>query len=164
VAAGFQHGARLKRISAPLTGQALLLLCTLGVIWGGIWFHLETDYRRSVRDAVDRSASLAETLEDNMSRSATVLDTALLNSRELYILDPRNFKIGPWMRDKAVLMKIAVQMSITDATGTVVTASGDNGPPPVNIADREHFRIQAAATDDRLFISTPVIGRTSGKL
>jgi signal transduction histidine kinase/CheY-like chemotaxis protein len=167
MASGIQHGTRLKRpisITASLTAQVLLLLCTLGMIWGGIWFHLETDYRRTVRDAVDRSASLAETLEDNMSRSATVLDTALRNSRELYILDPSDFKIGPWMRDKAVLMKIALQMSITDATGTVVKASGDNGPPPVNIADREHFRVQAAATDDRLFISAPVIGRTSGKL
>ena len=34
----------------------------------------------------------------------------------------------------------------------------------MNIADREHFRVQAAATEDRLFISKPVIGRSTGRL
>ena len=61
-------------------------------------------------------------------------------------------------------MKVAVQISIADADGIIVTASGDNGPPPVNIADRTHFRVQATATEDRLYISTPVTGRTSGRL
>lgn len=140
------------------------MLCALAVIWGAIWFYLGAEYRRTVREAVERSATLAQTLEENMSRAVGVLDTALLNSRAIYLNDKDHFKIGPWMRDRPALMKIAVQMSIADAGGTVVTASGDNGPPPANIADREHFRVQAAASDDRLFISAPVIGRTSGKL
>jgi signal transduction histidine kinase/DNA-binding response OmpR family regulator len=157
----------LKRpasIAASITTQTLLLLCTLAVIWGVIWFHLGAEYKRTVREAVERSATLAQTLEENMSRSVTVLDNALKNTRELYLHDKDHFKIGPWMRDRPILMKIAVQFSITDASGTVVTSSGNNGPPPVNIADREHFRVQASANEDRLFISVPVIGRTSGKL
>jgi signal transduction histidine kinase/CheY-like chemotaxis protein/HPt (histidine-containing phosphotransfer) domain-containing protein len=155
---------RLASIPASVIGQVLLLLCTLAVIWSVIWSYLGAEYRRTVRDAVERSATLAQTLEENMSRSATVLDTALINSRAIYVHDPDHFKIGPWMRDKAVLMKIAVQMGIADASGTVVTASGDNGPPPVDIADREHFRVHVGSTEDRLFISAPVIGRTSGRL
>ena len=157
-------GACLKRIAASVAGQALLLACILAVIWGAVWIYLGAEYRRAVQDAIERSATLSQMLEENMSRSATVLDTALTNSRAIYLHDKDAFKIGPWMRDKAVLMKIAVQMSITDAGGTVVTASGDNGPPPVNIADREHFRVQANAKEVRLFISVPVIGRISGRL
>ena len=99
-----------------------------------------------------------------MSRSVAVLDTALVNARTFYLGDKANFKIGPWMRDKPVLREIAVQVSIADATGTIVTSSGDNGPPPVNIADREHFRVQAGAPGDQLFISKPLIGRNSGRL
>jgi signal transduction histidine kinase/HPt (histidine-containing phosphotransfer) domain-containing protein/ActR/RegA family two-component response regulator len=154
----------LKRIAASVAGQALLLACILATIWVAIWFYLDSEYRHTVRDAVEKSATLADTLEQNMGRAATVLDTALLNSRANYLHDKAGFKIGPWMRDNAVLMKIAVQMSIADATGTVVTASGDNGPPPVNVGDREHFRVHVNATEDRLFISVPVIGRTSGRL
>jgi signal transduction histidine kinase/HPt (histidine-containing phosphotransfer) domain-containing protein/ActR/RegA family two-component response regulator len=154
----------LKRIVARVTGQALLLPCILAVIWGAIWIHLGAEYRHAVQDAVERSMSLSQLLEENMSRAATVLDTALLNSRATYLHDKDGFKVGPWMRDEPMLMKIAVQMSITNASGIVVTASGDNGPPPANIADREHFRIQANASEDRLFISVPVIGRTTGRL
>ena len=149
---------------ASVIGQSWLLLCALAVIWGVIWFHLDTEYRHTIREAMERSASVAETLEENVRRSVAILDAALTNCRVLYLHDKDHFKVGPWMRDKPVLMKIAVQISITDATGTVVTASGDNGPPPVNIADRPHFLVQAAATEDRLFISVPVIGRSSGRL
>lgn len=154
----------MKRIATRVTGQALLLPCILAVIWGAIWIHLDAEHRRAVRDADERSATLSQLLEENISSSATVLDTALLDSRAIYLNDKAGFKIGPWMRDKALLMKIAVQMSIADANGIVVTASGDNGPPPANISDREHFRVQANASDDRLFISVPVVGRTTGRL
>jgi signal transduction histidine kinase/HPt (histidine-containing phosphotransfer) domain-containing protein/FixJ family two-component response regulator len=136
----------------------------LAVIWGVIWFHLDTEYRHTVRNGVERSATFAKTLEENISWTVAVLDAGLTNSRGFYLRDKEHFKIGPWMREKPVLMKVALQMSITDATGTVVTSSGDNGPPPVNIADREHFRVQLEATEDRMFISTPVIGRVSGRL
>ena len=159
-----RRGASLKRIAAPVVVQTLLLPCLLAVIWGSVWLYLGVEHRRAVQDAMERSTTLSQTLELNMRRAATVLDSALLNCRDIYLRDKADFKIGPWMRDKAMLMKVAVQMAIADASGTVVTASGDNGPPPVNIADREHFQVQANATDDRLFISAPVIGRTSGKL
>ena len=159
-----RHGACLKRIAASITGQALLLPCILAVIWGAVWIHLGAEYQRAIQSAVERSTTLSQILEENMSRSAAVLDSALLNSRAIYLHDKDGFKVGPWMRDKADLMGIAVQMAIADASGIVVTASGDNGPPPANIADREHFRVQANTNEDRLFISVPVIGRTTGRL
>jgi hypothetical protein len=159
-----RRGACLKRVANSVTGQALLLSCMLAVIWSAVWLYLGVEHRRAIQDAVDRSTVLSQMLEENMSRSATVLDTALLNSRANYLNDKDGFKVGPWMRDKADLMGIAVQMAIADASGIVVTASGDNGPPPANIADREHFRVQANASEDRLFISVPVIGRTTGRL
>ena len=141
-----------------------MLLCALCLIWGVIWLHLGAEYRHTVNDARVRSAALTETLDENVSRSVAILDAALLESRALWLRDKANFHIGPWMREHAGLMKVAVQISIADASGIIVTASGDNGPPPVSIADRPHFRVQAAATEDRLYISTPVTGRTSGRL
>jgi hypothetical protein len=154
----------LKRIAASVSGQGLLLACILAVIWGTVWLYLAAEHRRAFQDAVERSATLSGMLEENIGRSAAVLDAALLNSRASFLNDKAGFKVGSWMRDKPTLLKIAVQMAIADASGTVVSASGDNGPPPANIADREHFRVQANASEDRLFISVPVIGRTTGRL
>ncbi|MGA3003707.1 MAG: hypothetical protein ABSE20_18480, partial [Acetobacteraceae bacterium] len=102
----------MKRIAASITGQALLLPCILAVIWGAVWIHLGAEYRRAIQSAVERSTTLSQILEENMSRSAAVLDSALLNSRAIYLHDKDGFKVGPWMRDKADLMGIAVQMAI----------------------------------------------------
>ncbi len=33
----------------------------------------------------------------------------------------------------------------------------------MNIADRTHFQVQQISIDDELFISSPVLGRVSGK-
>jgi hypothetical protein len=129
----------LKAVFPTLTGRALLLPGILAVIWGAVWLHLSMEYRRAMQDGIERTTALSQTLDENMSRSAAVLDAALQNSRAGYLQDKAGFKIGSWMRDHAALMKIALQMSIADASGTVVTASGDNGPPPVNISDRAHF-------------------------
>jgi signal transduction histidine kinase len=150
-------------MAASVSGLALLPACILLVIWGAVWLHLGGEYRRAVADAQERSVTLSQVLAENIRQSASVLDTSLRNARSGYLQDKAGFNIGAWMRDKAMLMKIAVQMSIADANGTVVTASGDNAPP-VNIADREHFRVQADASEDRLFVSVPVVGRSTGRL
>ena len=68
------------------------------------------------------------------------------------------------MRDKTVLGQISVQLAIVDATGrSWITTTTANAPANVNVADREHFRVQATATVDRLFISKPVVARDTGE-
>ncbi len=146
-------------ISASVVGHALLLLCTLGVIWGAIGLNLRGEYLLTVQNANERTANLAQTFEETISRSADVMDNAVRFSRESYLRDRDHFDIGRWMRDQAVLMTLAAQLAITDASGTVVTTSV-TGAAPANLADREHFRVHATANaPDRLFISKPMMGR-----
>ena len=116
-----------------------------------------------MRDAEEPDVNLAQTFEENASRTIAVLDQALRNVRDL-ICATGHFTLANWLRDKAVLREIGVQLAVADASGPTLTTTTANAPPHVNIADREHFRIQVDATQDRLFISKPVIGRTSGQL
>jgi signal transduction histidine kinase/CheY-like chemotaxis protein len=154
---------RPTALAASVTGQALLLLCTLGVIWGVIALDLGQEYRRASHEARSQTANLARAYEETVSRSIAVLDQVLRHARDLYLADPEHFTLTNWLRDKAVPREISVQLAVADATGLTLTTTTANAPSHVLIADREHFRVQVAATEDELFISKPVIGRASGQ-
>ncbi len=162
---GVPNGIRApKGVKASNAGHAILLLCTLAVIWGVLGLHLWEEQHRSLRDAETRTANLARAFEETVSRSIALLDQALDFARASYLLDPGNFQIGPWLADKIVLRGISVQIAIIDATGMMVTTSAPGPQTGVDLSDRAHFRVHADGTGDRLFISKPVIGRASGKL
>jgi signal transduction histidine kinase/CheY-like chemotaxis protein/HPt (histidine-containing phosphotransfer) domain-containing protein len=155
---------RLPSISASVVGQASLLVCTLCVIWGAIGVHLTQERQRALRDAETQTVNLARAFDETASRTIAVLDQALEHVRDLYLRDPDHFTLRNWLRDKTVLQEVSVQMAVADASGLTLTTTTADAPSNVMIGDREHFRIQVAATQDRLFISKPVIGRASGQL
>jgi signal transduction histidine kinase/CheY-like chemotaxis protein/HPt (histidine-containing phosphotransfer) domain-containing protein len=155
---------RLSQISVSVFGQVLLLVATLGLIWGSIGLHSRQEYQRARHDAENRTSNLARAFEETVSRSIAVLDQALEHVRDLYIRDPERFTLENWLRGKTVLRDISVQVSVANASGLVLTTTTVNPPANVNIFDREHFQVHVAATEDRLFISKPVIGRSSGRL
>lgn len=154
----------LGSLSGSVIGQAVLLLCTLGVIWSVVAIQLRHEHDNALHDAENRTVNLARALEETVSRTIAVLDQALEHVRDLYLRDPDHFTLDNWLRDKTVLRQVSVQLAIAGPTGLLLTTTVPNAPPNVSIADREHFQVHAAATEDRLFIGKPVTGRASGRL
>ena len=149
--------------ATPL-GLVLLLICSLGAIWGVAFLHLRQEYDRAGFDAETRTDNLARAYEETVSRSIAALDQALESLRDSWLSDPAHFDIDDWLRGKRVLTHITNQIGVARADGSVDTTAVARGRPKVNIADREHFRVHVDATEDRLFISKPVVGRASGRL
>ena len=58
---------------------------------------------------------------------------------------------------------LTIQLAISDAAGRLLASSTDPLAAPIDISDREHFRVHAGAESDTLFISKPVLGRASGQ-
>jgi len=58
---------RASRASVTIAGQAILLLCTLGVIWGVIAIDLRQDRQRALRDAEIQTANLAGAFAETVS-------------------------------------------------------------------------------------------------
>ena len=145
-------------------GHVLLLLCTLGVIWGAIGLDLHDEHKRALQDGEARTATLARTFEETVSRTIAVLDQVLMHARDSYLHDPDGFALGPWLRDKPVVREISLRLGITNATGEVVTTSATTAQTGINIASREHFQVHVAAVEDRLFISKPVVSILSGEM
>jgi signal transduction histidine kinase/CheY-like chemotaxis protein len=150
-------------MSVAAWGHAALIAFALGLIWIGIWVHLNRSYRAAEQNALEDTANMALVMEETFLRSIATIDQALLFIRDAYARDPEHFNLHGWASGGAFLNELSLQLVIADASGDVVQS---NLPlrQPVSIADREHFLVHAGAGQDRIFISKPLVGRVSNRI
>ena len=134
------------------------------LLWTGVNLHLEGERRQAERGAIQNSANLASAFEEHLSRSLNEIDRALKIIRANYEQNPRDFDFKDWLKTSQLFDDQTVQASIIGADGRIKQSTVDS-PSAIgtDISDREHFRVHVHAKNDDLFISKPVIGRTTGK-
>jgi diguanylate cyclase (GGDEF)-like protein len=102
--------------------------------------------------------------EENALRSIGEIDKALLYLRRSIETRKDSVDFSTIVDTTDVLSEIIVQVAIIDADG--IQRASNVGPqpaPPTDLSDREHFKVHVGSKQDLLFISKPLIGRTSGK-
>ena len=137
-------------LAASLSGQILLLLCTLSVIWGVIALHLQQE----ARDAAAAAAILTQISEAAAARSVTLADQSLLYARDLFQRDPAAFTGANWPTVLANPRNPIARLWITDQYGTIVASSAGKTQSDVFFGDRGYFRHQASSGADTLFVET----------
>jgi signal transduction histidine kinase/CheY-like chemotaxis protein len=136
----------------------------LALLWAGIGFNLWHDSRVAEQTALNDTANLARAFEENITRTVEGVDQALLVLRDAYQRDPVGFAGDSWASGHPALPNdLRVQMSLAGRDGSMLWSNLGPVDPEVSIADREHFKVQQSSTDDRLFVSRPLLGRVSGK-
>lgn len=125
-------------------------------------FETQEDLQRNEHATRRELSNLTRLTQEHASRTLHAADQALQLVRALYLRDGMKLDLGQWVRQGAVDVSIFHQVGIIDDQG-VYRLSNLPATPQVNLADREHFRVHLGHTDDRLFISKPVLGRVSGK-
>ena len=142
-------------------------LSTIGLIvtllWAGIGLNLWHDHAAAEQDAAKDTANLAQTFDENITRTVEAVDQTLLFTREAYRHDPSGLLVGSWAKAHAFLDDLHMQISLVDRNGVVVWSNLGAVPRGTSVADRAHFLAQKDSPDDALFISGPVLGRMSGK-
>ena len=153
----------LSWLRALAQGSTLLCVMMIALVWLGVHFHLTIEYSDAERAAVQNSANLARAFEEHLSRTLNEVDRSLKIIRSNYLLDRDRFDLRRWLSISQLFDDHTLQVAIIDADGFIKLSS--IGPEAVgaDLRDREHFHRFINASDDELFISTPVIGRTTGK-
>ena len=147
-----------RSISAITVLFGVVLLC---FIWGGFYLKVQSERQMGLDDAIKETANYARTFEEHTVRTIRGLDgiTLLLKyqaEKEGLLIDlPRLVEEGRFTGQPYVLM------SVVNENGDLVAS---NQKPFVfsNISDREHFLVHRDGNVG-LFISKPVLGRSSGK-
>jgi hypothetical protein len=102
--------------------------------------------------------------EENVLRSIGEIDKALLYLRRSIETRKGSTDFSAIANTTDVLSEIIVQVAIIDASGIMRASNvGPQPAPPLDLSDREHYLVHVNSSEDRLFISKPVIGRASGR-
>jgi diguanylate cyclase (GGDEF)-like protein len=154
----------LSWLRALAQGSTLLCVMMIALVWLGVDFHLRVEHGDAERAAVQNSANLARAFEEHLSRTLNEIDRSLKIIRSNYLLDQDRFDLRRWLSVSQLFDDHTLQVAIIDADGFIKLSSIDSpGAVGTDLRDREHFRRFVTATDDELFISKPVVGRTTGK-
>jgi signal transduction histidine kinase/DNA-binding NarL/FixJ family response regulator len=157
------RGAWRRASALARQGGAILGLCGIVFLWGGILHSLSAEREQALRGAGENAENLARAFEEDIIRSIRAVDQTLLFVRDSYEKDPAHFDVSGWARNTQFLSDLTFQISLIDKTGLFLGSSIAPVTQRMDLGDREHFRAQRDTAEDALFISKPVLGRMSNK-
>lgn len=151
----------LRPWRTPIVAFAAALICA---IWVTAAVQINAEHNAMRRTAYHETNNLSLVVAQSVSRTASDLDRILKYLRSSY---ERNGYAADWpklVQEEFAAARQSVQIAIMSREGMMITSTKMLYPnPPVDLSDREHYRVHVNATEDRLFISKPLIGRASHK-
>jgi signal transduction histidine kinase/DNA-binding NarL/FixJ family response regulator len=126
------------------------------ILWTGLLWSLSVERQAAIDQAYQDTNNFARALQEQTAGIVRAIDQTLLYARAEWLRGPDQFDIGRWSEHGAFLTNSALQLAIIDKNGQLRASSLGPITRPIDLTKREHFRVQAASTEDRLYISQPV--------
>ena len=143
----------------------LVSLLTLGVIVTYLWQveSAHVDMRRStLLEAERRAAQVASATGLQVEQLVRGVDLGLQQLRSSYSTDREGFERTVHSVLGTLGGGVLERVTVFDANGLLAYAS-DGQRGSINISDREHFHFHADSSEDRLYISEPLLSRVTGR-
>ena len=158
------HVLNIPGLALKRRGSALLGLIIVGILWAGVGLMFHRDLQQDYASVVQRNENYALLFQENVLRSLGEIDKTLLYLRRRVEALKDTTDYQRIVESTDVHSDIIVQVAIADSKGIARASNAVKElAKPIDISDREHFKFQVNNTSDTLFISTPVVGRASGK-
>lgn len=134
----------------------------LSFIWIGLYYKVQSERQLAISDAFKDTANFARAFEEHTLRTIKSADQAALFLKYQYEQEAQAINIPQYIKEGRLTNQPFVLLSVMDENGDLVVSSQ---VPFVasNLKDREHFMVHKEYDTRQLFISKPVLGRSSGK-
>src|SRR5262245_45748043 len=142
-------------------GTAYLGAAMTVVIWAAAALHLLTFKSQLFESVRQHSANLARAFERDIITSLRGVDWTLQLLRQHYLRQPNALDFAALARE--LTNGVSIQYVVIGPNGFTTLSSVAANSTPIDLSDREHFRVHVESDRDTLFISKPVLGRVSGK-
>ena len=153
----------MKNLFAPVRVRAVLVT-GIGLVLVWLLHFQFIDRTRSAALAAGEASvqAMSRAYAEHARSSFRLIDVLSLDLRRLWVQDKQLFdrQLEAYRQNIA---DISVQVGVTDRDGGLVYTDLGLPAAPVNLADREHIRVQLDSKADTLFVSRPVKGRVSKK-
>ena len=140
-------------------------ICIVNIvaIWVFLWYQYRYDSKQAHTAAETSVSNLSKAFEENILRTVWGLDELLLDVRMDYPESQLHLSEHIKSYNRHSDIGLIIQLSIINARGILIYNSLKMPVTPIDLSDREHFRVHRDSKDDQLFISKPVKGRVSKK-
>jgi PAS domain S-box-containing protein len=157
---------RVSRDSHLLDAFVLFFNSALVIlIWFAVTEIVHTDRRETMRAAIERSDNLAIALEAYAARTIESADAIVRHLIREKIHAGANFDLQQFVEKHTIDNSTLAGIVIADEHGRVATTTLNLvSDKPVNVSDREHFRVHRERVLGRAFVGKPVVGRITGRL
>lgn len=155
-------GVRLADSSIAYALILGLTLVLIAVLWAGIAFKIDAERTQAEQSIKRDTLNLARAFEAHAARTISGADQSLRFLQHQYERNGRQIDIGAFVRDGLIISNLFNQLGVIDEHGTYILSNLPNHTP-IDLSDREHFRVHRERAGDQLWVSKPVLGRASGK-
>jgi len=157
----FIEGDPLQRAHALKLGIACVVGFVVLVVWGLVIASIISSRDTDIHNAEAKGSNFAAAFQDEVGHTLdSVAGTMELVAQEI---QKRNghFEIYQWAHEIPLIAAGTIQGSVIGPDGKLVSSTLESHPQPIDLSDREHFRVHLDGTFKGLFISKPVTGRVS---
>ena len=130
-------------------------------VWTGILVYLDFEKDDTLASSAKQVETHAKLLEEHTTRTVRVLDQTTVFIKAEIERNPSGFDLSRYSRDGVFLDSFFNLIATADENGQTQQIIPPR--PASNIKDREHFTVHTDRDSENLFISKPVLGRSSGK-
>jgi two-component system sensor histidine kinase BarA len=145
---------------------SIIALVLLGLLWAALLLQSQRDQRLSLLESRSHLLNITRTFKEHAENTFNDADQALrlvkyqFERRRTHDLSVLNEYLSHELPDK----RYYNQIGIIDAHGLYASSNLSTvRPAPVDLSDRDHFKIHRDGPPTPVFISHPVMGRISQK-
>ncbi|MGE4110030.1 MAG: ATP-binding protein [Burkholderiales bacterium] len=151
-------GSTLRHLAYSVVAISAVLILSL---WVGLRYYAALELRQTMHEAEQNLAGYARAFGEHTVRTARVLDQTAMFVKHEYETMGSRLDLGKYGSAGIFLDQFYNLIVVVDEDGWVRQV---NRPLPAsNVKDREHFRVHIPSDTGQVFISKPVLGRSSGK-
>jgi diguanylate cyclase (GGDEF)-like protein len=156
----------MKQADFPRRRRALFAIPALGglvlvLLWTVIFARLSVEREAATHASMASAAILSSALEQHTIKAIHQVDQITRFVKYEFEKTPGQFNLASTVEKGVVQSDTLVQVALIDEHGMLIASTAGAIPKPVDLSDREHFRIHQLSNDDLLYISKPVLGRVS---
>ena len=154
------RGHRTLAVRSTILAIGVLLLC---LMWIYVLYQSRAERAQAIQSTFRDTSNLAIAFEEQTQRTLVAIEQTLAFLKADYERDPSSFDIHSAFDRVSGLRDITFQLAFIDQDGIFRASNLEAVSAPMDLSDREHFRVHVAADSGTIYISRPLVGRISGR-